>query len=102
MEEQKQKESDSTEKTSNSQNLQSEQVTHYVSSFVQLLRIIAIIVIIIAVIGGYQLSLESNYFRDEVNVGQWLGWIFVGILCCCVLWALSIIVDACQKYLNNE
>lgn len=68
------------------------------SGFAIFLRIFAFINLVAALVIGYHASEQHGWYRTEINGAQYAMWAASGIISCVWWWALSCIVDACDKY----
>lgn len=72
-----------------------------ISGLAAVLRIIAVISVIAGAICAYNFGDTFNGFWHERNAVVTTLWVAGGIMNALLWWALSIIVEACNKYLSR-
>ena len=72
-----------------------------ISGLAAVLRIVAVISVIAGAICAYNFGDTYNGFWHERNAVVTTLWVAGGIMNALLWWALSIIVEACNKYLSR-
>lgn len=70
-------------------------------NFPLLLKFLAILCIVVGIVAAVNFGTEFNGFWRERNTVVTTLWVAGGIMNALLWWALSIIVEACNKYLSR-
>ena len=71
------------------------------SVYVIILRVIAAISIIMGIILGRKFVWGASNYYDYNYAVAW-GWSIAGVINALILWGLSIVAEACHKYINQK
>lgn len=66
------------------------------------LKALSVISILAGFICAFSLSKDYSEYIPRTNYVAFFNYIFGGILCALLMWSLSYIVDACDKYLKSN
>lgn len=81
----------------NEQNFQEERMV-----LPAILKFVAVACVVVGLIAAMELPVERSSYFEHRNTGATILWAAGGIVNGVLWWSLSYIVEACQRYINND
>lgn len=72
------------------------------STLVGALKVCSVLSFLVFAIIGVVMAEESHTYYKSFNQVAFIMWTMLGVFSAASFWALSVVVAACQKYLNSD